>query len=109
MAEHIHAACGTEIILIYEIFKVVSEGCLPYGNKELLYIEGVTIAGSVCCGAIECRIIHVPGFLISRHYRIDESSGNPISEVEPIRDPSAREEVQRLLYRAFPSCLLLLS
>lgn len=109
MAEYIHAACGTEIILMYEIFKVVSEGCLPYGNKELLYIEGLTIAGSVCCGAIECRIIHVPGFVISRHCRIDESSGNPISEVEPIRDPSTREEVKRLLSTTFPSYLLLLS
>ena len=109
MAEHIHAACGTEIILMYEMFKVVSEGCLPYGNRELLYIEGVTIAGSICCGAVECRVIHVPGFVVSWHYKIDESSGNPVSKVEPIRDNSAREEVKLVLSQIFPAYLLFLS
>ncbi len=109
MAEHIHASCGTEIVLTAEIFKVVSEGYLPYGNQEMLYIECATTAGSICCGAAELRIIHVPGFVVSRHYRIDKSSGNPISEVQPISDDFAREEVKRLLSRIFPSHLLLLS
>ncbi len=109
MADHIHVACGTEIILMAEMFKVVSEGCLPYGNRELLYIEGVTIAGSICCGAVECRVIHVPGFIVSWHYKIDEVSGNPVSELESLSDHSTREEVKRLLSRTFPSYLLFLS
>ncbi len=109
MAEHIHATCGTEIILMHEMFKVVSEGYLPYGNRELLYIEGITTAGSICCGAVELRVIHIPGFVVSRHHIIDKISGNPVSEVEPISDHSAREEVKLLLSRIFPSYLLFLS
>ena len=109
MAEYIHASCGKEIILTAEIFKVVSEGYLPYGNQELLYIECATTAGSICCGAVELRVIHVPGFVVSRHYRIDKISGNPVSQVVPISDHLVRAEVQRLLSRVFPSYLLLFS
>ncbi len=109
MAEYIHASDGAEIILTAEIFKVISEGYLPYGNRELLYIECATTAGSICCGVAELRIIHVPGFVVSRHYRIDVPSGNPVSQVEPIRDDCARKEVKRLLSRSFPSYLFVLS
>ena len=109
MAEYIHASDGAEIILTAEIFKVVSEGYLPYGTEELLYIECTTTAGSICCGAVELRVIHVPGFIVSRHYRIDKTSGNPVSQVKPISDDCAREEVKRLLSRTFPSYLLVLS
>ncbi|PKN68948.1 MAG: hypothetical protein CVU54_12645 [Deltaproteobacteria bacterium HGW-Deltaproteobacteria-12] len=109
MAEYMHAAPGKEISLLYETFRVIGEGYLPYGNLELLYIKGFATAGSACCGAAECRIIHVPGLVLSRHYRIEEISGNPVSEVEPITDPATRKEVKKLLSRAFPSYLLFIS
>ena len=109
MAEYMHVAPGKEIILLHELFRVIREGYLPFGNRELLYIEGASTAGSACCGAAECRIIHVPGLVLSRHYRIVETSGNPVSEVEPITDPASREEVKILLSKAFPSYLLFIS
>jgi len=62
MPEYIHVAYGTEIILMSVILKVTAEGCLTYGNRNLLYIEGLTTVGSACCGMIECRVIHVPRF-----------------------------------------------
>jgi hypothetical protein len=109
MAQHIHTACGTEIILMYETFKVTGEGFLSFGDRELLYTEGITTAGSLCCGAMECRVIHVPGFVIARHSGIVKSSGTPISDVEPICDFACREEVKRFLSGIFPSHLLVIS
>jgi len=109
MSEHIHVAYGTEIILMSVILKVTAEGCLAYGNRNLLYIEGLTTVGSACCGMIECRVIHVPGFVVSWHYKIDNASGNPLSKVEPISDPSTLEDVKKLLFKTFPSSLYLFS
>ena len=109
MSEHTHVAYGTEITLMSVIFTVTAEGCLAYGNRNLLYIEGLTIVGSACCGMIECRIIHVPGFVVSWHYKIDNASGNPLSKVEPIHDPSTLKDVKKLLFKTFPSSLFLFS
>jgi|APIni6443716594_1056825.scaffolds.fasta_scaffold483399_2 hypothetical protein len=109
MSEHIHVACGTEIISMAVILKVTAEGCLAYGNRNLLYIEGLTTVGSACCGMIECRVIYVPGFVVSWYYKIDNASGNPLSKVEPITDPSTLEDVKKLLCKTFPSSLLLFS
>ena len=109
MSEHIHVAYGTEIILISVIFKVTAEGCLAYCNRNLLNIECLTTVGSACCGMIECRVIHVPGFVLSWHYKIDNVSNNPLSKVEPITDPSTLEDVKKLLFKTFPSSLFLFS
>ena len=109
MSEYIHVAYGTEIILTSVILKVTDEGCLAYGNRNLLYIEGLTTVGSACCGTIECRVIHVSGFVVSWHYKIDNASGNPLSKVEPVTDPSTLEDVKKLLFKTFPSSLFLFS
>jgi len=109
MYEHIHVTYGTEIILMSVILKVTTEGCLAYGNRNLLYIEGLTTVGSACYGMIECRVIYVPGFVVSWHYKIDNASGNPLSKVEPIIDPFILEDVKKLLFKTFPSSLFLFS
>jgi len=109
MSEYIHVGSGTEVILMATIFKITAGGCLAYGNRNLLYIEGFTTVGSACSGAMECHLIHVPGFVVSWHYKIDKASGNPISIVEPITDPSTQEDVKKRLCRIFPSSLFLFS
>ena len=109
MSEHIHVAYGTEINLMSVTFKVTDEGCLAYGNRNLLYVEGLTTVGSACCGMIECRVIYVPGFVVSRHYKMDKASGYPVSKVQPIIDPSLLEDVKKLLFKTFPSSLFLFS
>lgn len=107
MGEYVHVPCGREINLMSVMLKVTSEGCLAYGNRQLLYVEGLTTVGSACCGAAECRIIHVPGFIVSRHCKMDEASGHPVSRVEPVTDPAALEDVKKLLFKTFPSSLFL--
>jgi hypothetical protein len=109
MSEYVHVSRGTEINLMSTLVKVTAEGCLVYGNRKLLYIDGLTTVGSACCGMMECRIIHVPGFVVSWHYKTDDASGNPLSKVEPITDPSTLEDVKKLLLKTFPSSLFLFS
>lgn len=109
MKEHTHALPGTEIINSAGSYTVKGEGCLAYRDRKLLYIEGVTIAGSACCGAVECRIIHVPGLIVSWRSKTDGASGNPVSVVEPITDPATRKDVELLLLKTFPSSLVLLT
>ena len=107
MEEYVHVSCGREISFMAVTLKVTAEGCLACGNRQLLYIEGLTTVGSVCCGAVECRVIYVPGFIVSRHYKMDEASGHPVSRVEPVTDPAALEEMKKLLVKTFPSSLFL--
>jgi len=107
MSEYIHATAGTEINLIAMIIKVIAEGCLAYGNRNLLYIDGLTTVGSACCGSMECRIIYIPGFIVSWHDKIDNVSGNPISLVEPVTDLSTLEDVKKILFKTFPSSLVM--
>ncbi len=107
MSEYIHAAAGTEINLIAMLINVTAEGCLAYGNRNLLYVDGLTTVGSACCGSQECRIIYVPGFVVSWHDKIDHHSGNPVSLVEPVTDPPTLEDVKKLLFKTFPSSLFM--
>lgn len=109
MTDYIHVPGGTEINLLSVIIKVSAEGYLAYQNRSLLYIEGMTTVGSACCGNLECRIIYVPGFVVSRHYKTDNASGNPVSIVEPVTDPSTLENVKNLFYKTFPQSLFLFS
>jgi hypothetical protein len=108
MKEHVHVLPNTEIVFTSGSYTLQKEGRLPYENRELLYIEGVTTAGSVCCGAVECRIIHVLGFIVSWRCKVDRVSGNPVSEIDPVTDPATREDIRRLVYRTFPSSLVLM-
>ncbi len=105
MEDYIHVPCGGEIRLMSVLLKVTSEGRLSYGNGQLLYVEGITTVGSVCCGAVDCRVIYIPGLIASRHYKTDKTSGLPVSRVEPVTDPAALEEVKKLLFETFPSSL----
>jgi hypothetical protein len=108
MKEHVHVLPNTEIVFTSGSYTFQKEGRLPYENRELLYIEGVTTAGSVCCGAVECRIIHVLGLIVSWRCKVDRASGNPVSEIDPVTDPVTREDIRRLIYRTFPSSLVML-
>jgi hypothetical protein len=107
MKEYIHALPGTEIMYSSGSYIVKAEGRLKYENREMLYIEGMTIVGSACCGAIECRIIHIPGLIVSWRHKVDKNSGNSISEVEPVMDTSTREDMMQLLFKTFPSSLVI--
>lgn len=109
MPDYIHARPGTETTCHALTYTIISDGRLRYHDRELLYIEGVTIAGSACCGAVECRVIHVPGLIVSWKHKVDSASGNPISEIEPVDDPECREDIRKLLFRSFPSSLFILA
>ena len=107
MEEYVHVPSGGEISFMAVTLKVSAEGCLACGNRQLLYVEGITTVGSVCCGAVECRVIYVPGFIVSRHCKRDEASGHSVSRVEPVTNPAALDEVKKLLVKTFPSSLFL--
>ncbi len=108
MKEHVHGLPGSEAAFSSGSYTVGSEGRLAYNDRELLYVEGVLTAGSACCGAIECRIIRVPGLIVSWRSRKDEVSGRPVSIVEPLVDPAVRKDVERMLSGIFPSSLIVL-
>ena len=108
MKEHTHALPGTEITFPSGSYTVKGEGRLAYGDREFLYVDGAMTAGSACCGAVEVRVVHVPGMIVSWQHRRDRASGCPVSTVEAVTDPSVRTDVERLLNISFPSSLIIL-
>ena len=42
MEEYVHVPSGGEISFMAVTLKVSAEGCLACGNRQLLYVEGIT-------------------------------------------------------------------
>ena len=75
------------------------EEVLEFGGRSVLYLVGAAIFDTTCCGVGGCGYVLVPGHLVEKHVRQDDS-GAPVSLVEPIKSESLREELrQELLSR----------
>jgi len=68
---------------------------LPYNGREVLYVVGEAMLQSSCCGVGNWVYVAVPGYVV-RWYASNEE-GRPVSEVEPISDPAAREDLTRII------------
>jgi len=78
-------------------FYVEAEQTLDYGGKKVLYLLESTTQLTTCCGgSCGMSFISVPGFVKAWQSRMDVS-GMPVSEVEPVGDEEAREEIKKLL------------
>jgi len=77
-------------------YELEEEGKLQIHGKEVLYVLGIAAVDSSCCGVWGCRYGLVPGYI--RHFKTrKDAEGCWISEVEPIADEKARQEISRIL------------
>jgi len=92
--EYVHQLLGQEVTAIGGHYVLVKEVRLPFQGREVLYLLGHAAFDATCCGAGGCAYALVPGFVLSWKHR-DQADGLAVSELEPIRDPRARQEIQR--------------
>lgn len=71
---------------------------IAWQGREYLYAVGQSAVETSCCGAGGCRYALVPGAVLRWKFEVDES-GTPISEVEPVSDQAARDELRRMISR----------
>ena len=101
MAEYIHQKPGTEIQCIGGHYTITEEGLLTYRERTLLYVVGIAIVGSACCGTGGCRFINIPGYITSRQFKI-RPDGLRVSEVELVTLEKDRKDIKKLLAAQFP-------
>jgi len=91
-----HAPLGTEVRAAAGYYLLEEEKRISFHGREVLYARGYVAVESSCCGTGGCAFVVVPGYVLGwRTGRNDK--GEPVSQVQPIRDQAAREEIRRLL------------
>ena len=69
---------------------------LPYGEKEVLYVVGLGVADTSCCGGGASRYALVPGYVVKWHVATNQD-GLPVSEVERISEDGERRALAALI------------
>ena len=102
--EYVHFELGAEVRSIGGYYTIDKEARLPHNGREALVAFGYGAADTSCCGAgTGCRFAYVVGYLLA--WKTGEApNGLPISQVEPIRDESARSAIRKLIASIEPHC-----
>jgi len=94
--EYTHLELNKDINFISGYYTPQKELRLKYNNREVLCIVGQGMIESSCCGMGGCRYAVVPGYLVNWKNKINEA-GLPVSEVEPISDEKARQDISKII------------
>lgn len=95
--KYIHPELGKEVVFgIAGHYTPQQEGKLEYKGRQVLYEVGQVVLESACCGIDKWVYTSVPGYIVNWH-NSESDTGLPASEIEPIADPEARENITRLI------------
>jgi hypothetical protein len=83
----------TSISGYYTVHKEVRQ---PQGEREVLYIVGRACMESACCGTGNWEYGMVPGYILNWQARKNDE-GLPVTEVEPIGDPSVKADLEEYI------------
>jgi len=96
LVEFKHLPLEEEFEAIGGRYRFLKEEVLEFGGRSVLYLVGAAIFDTTCCGVGGCGYVLVPGYLVKKHVREDDS-GTPVSLVEPIKSDSLRKELREVL------------
>ncbi len=102
LVEFIHPNLGEEVSARAGYYCALEEHILPYGDRELLYILGHACIDNSCCGGnSNWGYVQVPGFVVRKHVR-QEDSGLTVTEIEIIEDEDSRREIRKIIMALHP-------
>jgi len=94
--EYKHLIPGKEVPFgIAGYYVLYREVTMPYKDRQVLYLVGKAVIESSCCSTGSWVYASVPGYVVGWH--TSEQDGSPVSEVEPIKDPLEREELNKII------------
>jgi hypothetical protein len=96
--EYVHQPLGQEVTAIGGHYLLVKEVRVPFEGREVFYLVGHAAFDTTCCGIGGCAYALIPGFVVRWKHR-GEDDGLAISEVEPVGDPHAQQEIQRVIQK----------
>ena len=91
-----HLPLGEEINSISGYYVTEREKRLPFEGREVLVATGHMRIDNSCCGVTGCGFAVVPGYIVAWKESNNED-GDPVSEVEPVRDDEQREILRKLV------------
>lgn len=94
--EYVHQELGEEVTALAGYYTPLDEHRLQHNGKEVLCVTGLSVIESSCCGTGGCAYAIVPGYVVSWKFRENEV-GLPVTEVEPVADKAARQEITAIL------------
>jgi hypothetical protein len=105
MAEqYVHPELNVQVESIAGYYRIDGEALVAHSGQELLVAFGCAVADTSCCGAgTGCRFANVAGYVLAWKARA-APNGAPISDVERIVDPAARQDIKRLIDAIEPHC-----
>ena len=96
MNEYTHLKLNEDIICIAGYYTPLKEVRLKYNNREVLYVMGQAVIESSCCGTGSWGYVLVPGYIVNWQSKKNEA-GLPVSEIEPISDEGARDNIRQII------------
>ena len=91
-----HLKLNEDLNCIGGYYTPCKEVRLKYNNREVLYVIGQAVIESSCCGAGSWGYALVPGYIVNWQNKTSEA-GLPVSEVEPISDEGARNNIRQII------------
>ena len=95
-ASYTHNLIGTEVRAAAGYYLLEEEKRCTFQGREVLFARGYVSVESSCCGTGGCGFVVVPGYVLGWQTSRNEK-GEPVSEIELIRDESVRQAIRRLL------------
>ena len=97
--EYAHIPLNEEVRAIGGYYILEKEVRLPFRGEEVLYVVGMSLIDSSCCGVTGCKYAVVAGYILEWHHRTNDDN-LPVTEVQPIRDKETRAEITNLIKEA---------
>ncbi len=94
--EYTHLPLGESSESISGSYTPEQEIRLDNGGREVLYITGLVDVDASCCGIAKYHYAVVPGYVIKWHSGKNDG-GLPVTEVEPVKDKSAKESIEAII------------
>jgi len=91
-----HVPLGEEIQALAGYYVTDAENRVPFEGREVLVVTGHMMIDNSCCGVGGCGFALVPGYVL-RWRGSQNDKGEPITEVEPVRDEREKEALRELI------------
>ena len=97
--DYVHQKLGEDVQSISGTYTPQKELRLKYNGKDVLCVIGMAVVDTACCGSGSFLYATIPGYVVNWKGSKNES-GLAVSQVKPIEDEHARQEVARIVKEA---------
>jgi hypothetical protein len=93
-----HPELNLQVTAIGGNYVLLKEVRLPFNDEEILYLVGMAIFDTTCCGTGGCAYALVPGFIRQWQYKTDANS-RPVSQVKHIGQERLRKKIREMIFK----------